>query len=306
MDQPEPTPAFVLQGDWTNNGAGAIQSPDDLAHLDHCFADQIESADLDTDDFARFFALALQRHLPDHQIASVQGTTITANFPNGLAMQIDTQPPWEECKGSPGERKKILRAYLASFAQQSLSGDSLRLEDVVAIVRSEEYLDETCTTLGHRTGEKAPFCRAIAPGLVCMLAIDSPSTLQVLTNKKVEQLGADLDDQENGPVKRMLHKLPGPILGFDTGCGIFMLACGGDYESSLILNNKIMDHLQEIVQGKLLFAVPNRNMLLVTNQDRSDSVEELQARANILFKKEFRPTSNFLYTWNTGKITKYS
>jgi len=295
-------PAFVLQGDWTNDPTKTLE---DLAHLDQCFSDQIERPDLDSEDFARFFALALQRHLPDHRIDSVQGTTITATFPNGLAMQIDTVPPWEECKGSPGERKKILRPYLASFANQSLSGDALKLEDVVAIVRSDEYYNETCTTLGHSAGEKAPYCRAIAPGLVCMLAIDSPSTLQVLTNLKIDELKPDLDNQESGPIKRMLYKLPGPVLGFDTGCGIFMLACGGDYESSLILNNKIMGALKEIVQGDLLFSVPNRNMLLVTNRDHSQSVEELRARTSILFEKEFRPTSNFVYAWDDGKITKY-
>jgi uncharacterized protein YtpQ (UPF0354 family) len=79
-----------------------------------------------------------------------------------------------------------------------------------------------------------------------------------------------------------------------------MLVCGGDYESSLLLQANLWKELAKDMKGSLVAAVPNRSLMVYGDGADAAKVARLRSIVRKMHAEEDRPISPRLLRW-TGE-----
>ncbi|MBS2007767.1 MAG: hypothetical protein JST01_12045 [Cyanobacteria bacterium SZAS TMP-1] len=274
--------------------------------LDKYFADEIEQPGLSHDRFDRLLAEAIVKTESGQSIVGIKDHVITVKYAGGLTGDTYTDNAWATCKNMPGQRKASLRTML--FGTKEVVRESGKhgdlLSSVVPIIRSSAIIDEVTKIKmpgdGRHLATMAWY--PLAPGLICLYAVDSPNSLAMLPAAQVAKLGLTADDMKKGPFRTLLAHLPTDIsiYSFD---GLFMPVCGGDFESSLILDDELMSTVKSRVKGRLVFGVSTKDLVLLTGDADPANVKKLRKSIERHAQASPRAVSDKLYYWDDGKIS---
>lgn len=304
-DSPPPTPVYVIKVDRDKT---LKPSAVDDSSLDKYFADEIEQPGISRDRFDRLLADAIVKFDPSQSVVSVKDHTIALKRPKGDVASTYTDNVWAICKDIPGSRKRSLRTFLTSLKEISsvVVKDKGTVSDVIPLVRS-------ALMVAQMDGIKPPdaakdtksFALAwypLAPGIICVYASDSPNSLSMLSADDATKLGLGAKEIKAGPMRTLRAHLPTDI-SFYGANGIFMVTCGGDFESSLILDDEVMKALKERVKGRLVFGVSNKDILMATGDQDHAAMAKVRQVIEHGAREGARPISDKLYYWDDGKIT---
>lgn len=311
---PKPSWVIGLRKTAADKPAPVDQSYDNL--LDK----EIEAQNLTRERFGELIAIAVRKRFPDYKITKCNADEIAFETPSkGNGVQY-LENVWNVTKDSPGKRKELVIRFLHLFNELDDSR-KLNIDAIVPIVRDEAYprdaeaqMKQMATSQPANAGaDKVAaqlngsklFFQPLAPGLVCLLAQDEPNSMRTLNEGDTKGLSIKEADIKGRLADNLLAKLPPEVNAYKLRDGVFMLTCGGDYESSLILSNMVMSIAAKQVKGKLIFSVPNRDCLYITGDADKNSVQSMHAMADESFHKYPRPISSSLYSWDNGKIELY-
>lgn len=302
---PPPEPVFVIK---VKRDLSLKPSAVDDATLDQYFADEIEQPGISRERFERLLADAIVKYDPTQSVVSVKDRTIALKRPKGDVANTYTDNVWAVCKDIPGKRKRSLRTFLTSLKEiaSGTAQDKGTVSDVVPLVRSAMLVDQID---GAKPSGAAPDTKSfalawypIASGMICVYASDSPNSLSMLPADKAAKLGLSAADIKKGPMQTLRSHLPTDI-NFYGAKGIFMVTCGGDFESSLILDDEVMSELKKRVKGRLVFGVSNKDILMATGDQEQAALAKLREVIARGAHEGARPISDKLYYWDDGKIT---
>ncbi|MDR3616021.1 MAG: DUF1444 family protein [Candidatus Obscuribacterales bacterium] len=276
----------------------------DDSSLDKLMPDEIEQPVLTHIRFDELLASSMLKARPGQSLIGIKDHTISFKNPGGQKFEILTETTWADCKDMPGNRKVKLRTMLASMEEYEKRSNEAptTANDVVPLIRREGMIEETkkLETPDGKPVDLAWF--PIAPGIICILAHDAPNSLQFLNASESTKLGLTVKDMKKGPVKTLRSHLPTDVSVFG-GNGVFMVSCGGDFESSLILDDEIMSTIKQHVKGRLAFGVSSKDVLLLCGDADKNAVELLRETILREASRAPRPVSDKLYYWDDGKIS---
>lgn len=302
---PPPKPLFVIKIDRSKTLEPSAAGDQ---RLDKFFADEIEQAGLGRDRFDQLLADAIVKSEPGQSLIGIKNHAITVKFADGNTADTFTDNAWAICKDIPGQRKSSLRSFL--FATKELRsglGKNIgTISDIVPLVRSDKLIEETRTLkLNAANPDTKSLDLAwypIAPGIVCVYASDSPNSLAMIPAAKAAELGLTAKDIKKGPLRTLRSHLPVDVSVYSAN-GIFMPTCGGDFESSLILDDQIMGAIKQRVKGRLVFGVSNKEVVILTGDADKAAVEKVRQIVERGAREGSRPVSDKLYYWDAGKIS---
>ncbi len=302
---PPPKPLFVIKIDRSKTLEPSAAGDQ---RLDKFFADEIEKPGLGRDRFDQLLADAIVKSEPGQSLVGIKNHAITVKFADGNTADTFTDNAWAICKDIPGERKSSLRSFLfATKEVRSGLGKNIgTISDIVPLVRSDKLIEET-RTLKMKAASPGAYSLdlawyPIAPGIVCVYASDSPNSLAMLPAAKAAELGLTAIDMKKGPLRTLRSHLPVDVSVYSAN-GIFMPTCGGDFESSLILDDQIMAAIKQRVKGRLVFGVSNKEVLILTGDADKSAVEKVRQIIERGAREGSRPVSDKLYYWDDGKIS---
>lgn len=304
-DGPPPTPVYVIKVDRDKT---LKPSAVDDSSLDQYFADEIEQPGISRDRFDRLLADAIVKFDPSQSVVSVKDHTIALKRPKGDVASTYTDNVWAICKDIPGSRKRSLRTFLTSLKEinSGVVKGKGTVSDVIPLVRSALMVAQMDgikpSGAAKDTKSFALAWYPLAPGIICVYASDSPNSLSMLSADDATKLGLGAKDIKSGPMRTLRAHLPTDI-SFYGANGIFMVTCGGDFESSLILDDEVMKALKERVKGRLVFGVSNKDILMATGDQDQAAMAKLRQVIERGAREGARPISDKLYYWDDGKIT---
>ena len=137
---------------------------------------------------------------------------------------------------------------------------------------------------------------SFAPGVECLFVRDLPNGMTFLT--RAQLLAAGLDERDlPAHAARQLSRSLTTVLRVEVAPGVHMLACGGNYETALLLLPEIWSELDPMLSSERVVAIPNRDLLFVTSSDNDQGIAWMRQQAASSADRSY-PITRELFCWN--------
>ncbi len=240
-----------------------------------------QSSTLSPKQFAQDYAAALKKSAPDLDVKIVHNLELRTIDKANQTNTCFLDNAYNGYKQDPARKEEVIRKYvtalLETIREKTAPIDPAR---IVPVIKDKAYLDEIKQSLKGRgfASDKLLFVyEEYNPELLIFYAEDSPKNIRYLTTDKLTELKLTLSDLRSLAVKNLASLLPRPeIRGTN---GVFIVTAGGDYDASLILLGSVWTRKELKVDGKLVLAVPSRDLLLVTGSSNKTGLAVLKKTA---------------------------
>jgi hypothetical protein len=177
--------------------------------------------------------------------------------------------------GAGDRRAEVLADYEASLGETLTTMENTATpgpESLMPVLRHRDYLANFERPDGTR--DEPPY-RVLAGDIIVMLAFDSPASIQLASGEAFGDLGLS----EEAAFERATENLRSFArdLGWETDGTLRAAILDGNYESSVLLLDEVIDGLEADMGGPLAFAAPLRSLLVVTRADRPKDLDGLRA-----------------------------
>ena len=88
--------------------------------------------------------------------------------------------------------------------------------------------------------------------------------------------------------------------------GIYMVLAGGDYEASLLAVDSLWNHERFDVDGDIVVAIPNRDVLLITGSNNTAGIDKLRETALKSRETGSYPLTSELFVFRNGKFDVFN
>lgn len=250
------------------------------------------------------------------QAAAVQltGCTVRIPGPREVAIKLDDggemkaflDNAWAEAMNDAANRPEICRRYLASLLKsrsahrkQAAPPDT---NNIVAVIRDDLFLRQYEKMGATKTNRLVH--EPLAADMHVVFAEDSEGGIVYLSEGSRQMLGLDLPALRQLSVANLRRILP-KVSRHGSG-PVFMLVADGNYESSLLLSDKLWDEQAQAVQGELVATVPTRDVLLFTGSSSAADIKKMRQAADKVFESGSHVISKSLLVRRNGRWEKFS
>jgi uncharacterized protein YtpQ (UPF0354 family) len=129
--------------------------------------------------------------------------------------------------------------------------------------------------------EQMPLTRPLCGELLVTWVFDLPDSLRMATPTMLREAGVDAADLPRLALDNLQRALPQPQFFAKDGCGL--AHTGQDMEATLLLVDAVWDQMQPNFRGRILAAVPCRDVVLMCDSADAAATAALQAQAREFF-----------------------
>lgn len=174
-------------------------------------------------------------------------------------------------KQDPKELEDVLSRYVTAGMESFTKTEEALLKDnIVPVVKDSLWISD----IQKAAGKLVPVYEALNDDLIILYAFDSQHNIRYMSKDELKELNIDKQNLRSLAIKNLGRILP--KIEKHGGPGLYILTAGGDYESSLLLFDKIWNGDQFEVQGDLVVAIPSRDLLLVTGSEDSEGLKKVK------------------------------
>jgi uncharacterized protein YtpQ (UPF0354 family) len=142
--------------------------------------------------------------------------------------------------------------------------------------------------------DDSPVESKLAGDLVVFYGFDMGTHFELAATRELRELEITAAELHLRAVEN-LNNLP-LHLEFHRGDDYHMVTAGGDHEATLVFHNAVLEFLAEQVPGKLVVAIPARDLFLVASSAEPRCLAALQRKVNELIETVEKPLSGLLFT----------
>lgn len=207
------------------------------------------------DDVERRVAAAL----PGAKFEPKDDLTLAVKLADGTEQEIRIDNLWHETEGATPEERELMiaqfvRAMVAGPAPAVGADRETKLKTIVPLVRDEAYVEEMRKVT-------PPASRPLVADLHVVYAYDGEESVTIVPLEDLKEIGLGPEELHQRAVEN-LNSLIGSEVKLVTVDRIWMVTCGGNYECSLLLADKLWTKLAERVKGDIIAGCPARDLLL--------------------------------------------
>lgn len=198
---------------------------------------------------------------------------VDLTWPDGVTAALSLENPWREIEQSSGQDVDIVAIvdrYLRAMARPAVAR---RPGHLVVMVKTDAFLEAA------RARGIALSAQPLAADVHAVLAWDQPDAVAFAND--VGDVGRSVQVAS----RNLLRLIDGPHV---EGDGPWMVRCGGTYEASLLLCDfwpKLKAGLG--IAGRMVAAVPARDVLLVADGDVPEQIQALRQSVDHAFAAGF-------------------
>jgi uncharacterized protein YtpQ (UPF0354 family) len=188
--------------------------------------------------------------------------------------------------------KAVVQVYHDQNAAQSP-------EAVRVILRTVEYVEQVQGSAPPDASAMQP--RAFAPGLVVLLALDSPRTIRMLNEKDDKALGLTADEVYQLGLKNTRGALK-PLMQVAKAAKRAEIGqiVGDSYEPSRLVLHDEWAPLAAAQNGTLIVAAPATDAVFYIGEDTPVAIDALRTLARSFFSRAPNRLTQTLLRWNEG------
>lgn len=254
--------------------------------------------------FTKKYVDILERKYPNDQFKILDDSTIESTF-NENTIKIYADNAYKEYKTTPDSIEEILNRYSRTTEDFLQVKQTLNPKNIIPVIKPKKFLQNANSELEKlgNTQDTKLIYEEYNDELIIAYAIDNNNSISFLNDKQFKELSITLDSLK----KMAIHNIDKLLTNVQRqgGDGTYMLTAGGNYEASLILLSDVMSKENLPVDGDLIIAIPNRDLLLITGNKDIDGIKKLKQMAKESFETGSYPVSEFLYKWNGNKFIKF-
>lgn len=140
----------------------------------------------------------------------------------------------------------------------------------------------------------SPVKRDLVADLILFYAFDEPTCFTMVAERDLARLDLDakgLHDIAMINLRRLIHD---PEM-HQISSGVFMLTCGGNFEATTLLLDEIWQQAAKMVVGKLVVAIPARDVVTFTGTDNREGLAFLRSKVSMILETgDHTLTRNFI------------
>lgn len=267
---------------------------------------RVEAADLTQAEFTEICADVVRGQMPGATVKVVKPLEISCSPKEGsenkAQFKIFLDNAWRASSSSPGARKRLLEPYFASLSEyekvMETSGRAA-IDQVVPLVRTKAILD------GLGQGAKLSLVSEPLGGeLNLIYGLDSSNAISYLSAEQRSKIKLNQGELRE-KARSNLVNLVGKNVTVQAKGEVYRVLTGGDYDSSAIFLDEVMNTLKQKVKGRMIFAVPCRSLFMVTGDQSQEAISLIRQVTKKQFETGDHVISDRLYRYDDGKITFY-
>ena len=168
------------------------------------------------------------------------------------------------------------------------------------MLKSVEWLEMSKELVGAQGENQVsePLYEQFAGEVVVVYVEDTPVNMNFLTSDDLERYAVEREDLCQLACANLPNVLPKIERHGENG--LYMITAGGDYEASLLLID-IWSNGQFPVQGELVAAIPNRDMLIVTGSEDAEGLARQQRIIDKMRDNSY-PITNQRFVYRCGSF----
>lgn len=256
-------------------------------------------------EFTKLYFDALLLLFSNAEFIIINDNTIEGKL-NKKNIRIVTDNAYKEYQANPNSIEVILNKYVSVGNKLFDTRTTINTNKIVPIIKPVEYLEETrieAKKMGV-TKDTDGVYEKYNDQLIIVYAEDTDNDIKYLTQDDLKSLSLKFSSLKALAIKN-LDELLTSIKRKDGG-GFYMLVAGGNYEASIILLDNFLTKENFPVDGDIVVAIPNRDMLLITGSNNKAGVSKIKELADNTFNTGNYKLSNYLYKWNGNIFEKYN
>ncbi len=249
--------------------------------------------------FSKRCAERIQAKVPDVTIGIPQPLQLKLSHAKSGVSTIYLEEAYEAYKQSPDKLDEIIDLYAAGALDALPSASGVDATRIVPIVKPRAWLAEVGVVEGADQAELV--YDDLNPELVVVYAEDTPSSLSYFSSAELAKAKIDrsgLRQLASTNLVRLLPKIE--RRGED---GVYMVAAGGEYETSLLAVGTGWKKDSFQVKGDFVFAAPARGSLYVTGSEDADGIKTVRGYARTIYRDSSQKISPELFVQRGGKLT---
>ncbi len=227
-------------------------------------------------------AEAFTRQVADMLRVRIPGVTVEIDAPlelnlvpaSGEEARIYLNNVYTLYQAEPVEgRPALLERYVASYAEP-LSEEAVTPEDIVAVVKGNEWLAEMERLAGQQGKPYEGVYERLNAHLLVFYAQDMPTRIRYLNKNDLEAAKLDRAGLRRLAVANLQRQMPEIEVYREEV--ISMVAAGGSYEASVLLFDEFWKEERARMTGPPMVSVPARDLLLFVDSTKPEAVAELR------------------------------
>jgi len=252
-------------------------------------------------EFTKVYFDSLSKRLPAVKFVINSDLTITStNGDKDLLHHLDNA--FISYKAEPDSIKEVINRYIAASMDLYSDEKPIVIESILPVIKPSEYLEQINSL--NKDGNTFPMItEKYNEQLIIAYAEDSKNSIKYLTEEDFKTLSISRDSLKVIALRNFDKIIPNIERRGDNG--IYMITAGGDYEASLVLLTSIWTKEFFPVDGDIIVAIPNRDMLMITGSNNKEGIEKIKRIVDDSYKTGNYPVSEHLFKWTGKKFEKY-
>jgi uncharacterized protein YtpQ (UPF0354 family) len=249
------------------------------------------------DVFFLLYLKLLQERMPHCTIEFSGESVIRIVNADGKESSTYLDNLWLKYSNREEDRAELIERYVRMAQDMEKGESSPEKQNIVAMIKDSEYmkiLPENANTMTeHLCGD-----------LWIVYAEDRPETIKTLTCESITEMGVTENELRDLAVENLRRILPAAECH---GSGPwYLLTAGADYAASLLLLDTIWEQIADMVPGKIVAAVPTRDVLMFTGSESEDGISGMRAKSQELCRTGPYSVSESLIVRDAGKWTIFN
>lgn len=262
---------------------------------------------LEPDEFRRQYLLVLRQQFGDLIVLRENGLSLKIKV-NQVEHDTFLDNAYLLYQKNPTQLRQILRNYVAGYKDmQALREADASRDKILPVIKDDGYVDEMLHSLRKRGTDTSKFeilFDRLCDGLLITYAIDTPHSLRYLRSDDLVSVGVERPQLQYLAMENL--RLKTHTLQWHDNDGIYLGTLDGTYEASLLLLPEVFEEVARNGSGRLVLAVPSRDVVLVCDADCPSAVERIQLLAQGLHQQAAYAVSPHIFHWQDGQCEKWS
>lgn len=257
-----------------------------------------QSQKLTEEQFTDKYLEKISKQYPNVNFEIKEPLVITAKFGDEeLTHYLDNS--FKEYNLSPNELNEILERYVNSSGSLYERDDEININQIIPTIKPSSYFEElkqsgidTLDLIWENYNED----------LIIIYAEDKGNSFKYFNNDEFKKLNIQKDTLLNFAINNLKNIIPDIEKVGENGD--YGLIAGGDYEANLILLKTLWTKENFDVDGDIIIAIPNRDLVFITGSNNKTSIQKLKKSIDEYYNTGNHPISNSFYRWNGNRFEK--
>lgn len=250
--------------------------------------------------FTKVFLKKLKKKMPDLALVSLSELEVKTAY-GDLELTHHLGNAYLEYKQDPKGHKEIIDNYLNSALELYNQTKTFESDQIVPIIKDKSWLIDIKE---DQYSEKNKHVYEVYnESLIILYAQNSEHSIHHMTKFELIENNISMDGLKEKATANLLNILPEIQRKGDDG--YYILIAGGDYEASLILDQKLWTSEFFPVNGNMVIGIPARDVLLITGSEDKDNLKRLSEAVKDVFSSGNYLISDKLFIYRSGKFEVY-